>query len=458
MNPEMTFDPPRPAAAKSTRLTLPRRAALTLPVVAAIAACSKTKPPIIGTQIPVLPEAEGLVADANAPQVSLPAPVVLTSWPQLFAGPDHVPGNAGGPTTLTPAWRVKIGAPGGYRQPLAASPIAVNGMVYAMDADANVSAYSAASGARAWHISTRPKHVTVTNIGGGIGYDASTGTPILYASTGFAELLAIDPQSGSIIWRQKLDFPARSAPSIGGGIVAVTIQNDLLLTFDPASGTPGWRFTGNVSSVTASVALAGAPAIDSGVIVAGFSSGTLAALDVNAGTPFWEQSLASAYGQASDLDFSDIVGAPVITNGVVYAASLGETMMAVDMRSGDKVWTRDASGSETPCAVGDFIFVLDTADTLGAIHADDGLVSWILNLPHYNNPKKKKGPKTWNGPVMVNGLLLLTSTMGDLITVDPVAGVITGTQKLAGPADLPPIAVDGQLLMLTRDATLTAYR
>ena len=452
MTHNMTSTPPRSAAHK-----LSRRAALALPAAAGIAACATKKPPIIGQQIPVLPEPEGLITDSNAPAVTVPAPVALTAWPQLFANADHVPGNVAGPTGLTQLWRVKIGTPGGYRQPLIASPIAANGMVFAMDADANVSAYSAQSGQRQWHLSTRPKHYTVTNIGGGIGYDASTGRPILYASTGFAELLAIDPQAGTIIWRQKLDFPARSAPSIGSGIVAVTIQNDLLLTFDPASGTPGWRFTGSVTNAPTSVALAGAPAIDSGIVAAGFSSGTLATLDVNSGTPFWEQSLASAYGQASELDFSDIVGAPVITGGVVYAASLGQTMMAVDLRSGDKVWTREASGTETPCAVGDFIFVLDTSETLAAIHADDGLVSWTLDLPLYKNPKKKKGPKTWNGPVMVNGLLLLTSTLGDLITVDPVAGAITGTQKLAGPADLPPIAVGGQLLMLTRDATLTAY-
>ncbi len=107
--------------------------------------------------------------------------------------------------------------------------------------------------------------------------------------------------------------------------------------------------------------------------------------------------------------------------------------------------------------MGDFVFVLDTAETLAAIHADDGLVSWSLQLPLYNKPKKKKGPKTWNGPVMVNSQLLLTSTAGDLIMVDPVAGAISGKVKLAAPADLPPIAVGGSLLVLTRDATLTAY-
>jgi outer membrane protein assembly factor BamB len=452
MTHKMTFNSPQRAA----RTRLSRRAAFTLPV-AALAACSTPKPKIPGIQIPVLPEAEGLVADVDAPAVNLPAPVSPASWPQLLGGPDHAPGNVAGPTGFKQNWRVKIGEPGGYRQPLAAPPIAVGGVVFAMDSDGTVSAFSASSGARKWRTVTRPKHVTVVNIGGGIGYDATTGQGIVYASTGYCELLAIDADSGKIIWRQPLDFPARSAPTIAGGIVAVTIQNDLLLTFDPASGTPGWRFSGRITSSTTSVALAGAPAIDSGIVVAGFSSGTLAALDANSGTPVWEQSMASSFGQASDLDFSDIVGAPVIANGVVYAASLGESILAIDLRSGAKVWERDASGTEALCPVGDFVFVLDTTETLAAIHADDGLVTWAVDLPLYNKPKKKKGPKTWNGPVMVNSQLLLTSTVGDLIMVDPATGAISSTQKLGRPADLPPIAIGGSLLVLTRDATLTAY-
>lgn len=438
-------------------LKLPRRAAFTLPA-AALAACTTPKPKIPGVQIPVLPVTSGLTPALDAPAVSLPAPAPRSAWPLLLANADHAPGNVAGPTGFAQSWRARIGTPGGNRQPLCASPIAANGAVYTMDADANVCAFSLASGARQWRTVTRPKHVTVTNIGGGIGYDSSGGQGIVYASTGYSELLALDAASGKVIWRQQLDFPARSAPTIGGGIVAVNVLNDLLLTFDPASGTPGWRFIGQVSNVTTSVALAGAPAIDSGILIAGFSSGTLAALDVNAGTPFWEQSLASAYGQASDLDFSDITGAPVIANGVVYAASLGQTMMAVDIRSGAKVWTIEASGSEAFCAVGGFVFVLATDETLAAIHADDGLVRWTLDLPVFNNMKKKKGPKTWNGPIMVNNELLLTSTLGDIITVDPVAGRISSRQKLAGPADLPPIAVGGSLLQLTRDAVLTAYR
>jgi outer membrane protein assembly factor BamB len=296
--------------------------------------------------------------------------------------------------------------------------------------------------------------MTTQNIGGGIGYDSGK----VYASTGYGELLALDAGSGDVLWRQKLDFPARTAPVIGGGLVALVVQNDLLLTFDAGTGTPGWRFTGTVGQPSsAAVGITGAPAYADGILVAGFSSGTLAALDANSGTPVWEQSFASAFGQASSLDFSDIVAAPVISNGVVYAIGLGETVMAVDLHSGAKVWTHEASGTQAFCVAGDFAFLLDKTQTLFAIHADDGLVSWSLAMPAYRRPKKHGKPELWTGPVMVNGTLLLTNDYGDLAFVDAVAGKINSIAKLAGPADMPPIAAGGMLIQLTRNAKLTAY-
>jgi outer membrane protein assembly factor BamB len=379
--------------------------------------------------------------------------VQLAAWPQIFSGPAHAPGNAAGPSGLKPAWSAGIGEGGGYRQPLQASPLIAEGKVFTMDANGAVTAFSLSSGAELWKTHTRPKHNSVTNIGGGIGYDSGT----IYASTGYAELLSLDAGAGKINWRQALDFPARSAPTIAGGLVAVITQNDLLLTFDASAGTPGWRFIGKVTDSPTSVAVTGAPAFEAGIFVAGFSSGTLAALDAQSGTPIWEQSFASSFGQASPLDFSDIVAAPVIAGGVVYAIGLGKTMLAIDLRSGAKVWERDTAGEQTICAAGGFVYVLNTSQILAAIHADDGLVCWTHQLPLYLNPKKKKKPIAWTGPVMVNGMLLLTNDQGQIAFADPASGSITSTAKLAAPADLSPIAAAGNLLVLTRDATLTAY-
>lgn len=430
-----------------------RRTLLSLSLAAATAACDTPKGKIVGVQIPVLPPTNTLIASPDAPPVTIPTATTTVDWPQVLGGPAHAPGNVAGPSDMRVAWRAGIGAAGGFRQPLQASPVAAAGRVFTMDANNVVAAFSLANGAAQWRTPTRPKHATTQPLGGGIGYDNGT----LYAATGFAELVAIDAASGRVNWRQTLDYPARSAPTIGGGIVSLITQNDLLLTFDQISGTPGWRFIGKVTDSTTSVIVTGAAAYEAGILVAGFSSGTLAALDANSGTPAWEQSMSSAFGQASPLDFSDVVAPPVIANGVVYAIGLGQTSLAIDLHSGAKVWERDVSGSQPYCLAGGFAYLLDANQNLAAIHADDGLAPWLGLMPNFRNMKAKTGPRTWNGPIMINGRLVFTSSRGELGTVDPLTGTVTSIAKIAGPADLAPIAAGGLMLILTRDAQLTAY-
>ncbi len=431
-----------------------RRTALSGLSLALLASCAVPKKPIIGKQIPVVAEDTGMDVAADAPAVTLPAAAPLAAWPQSLANPAHAPGNIAASLDFKRLWRSDVGEPGGFRTILLASPLVANGQIFTMDANAVVRAHSAQDGHVLWHSVTRPKHNTAQNMGGGIAYDGGR----IYASTGYGEVLAMDAGNGHILWRQPTTLPTRTAPMVADGLVAVVILGDVMLTFDAASGTPGWQFSGNAGQPSgAAVGITGAPAYADGIIVAGFSTGMLAAVDAKSGTPLWEQSLAAGYGQASALDFSDIVAAPVIDNGVVYAINLGDTFMAVDLHSGVKVWTHGVSGTQAPAAAGGFLFLLDNTQMLYAIHEDDGLVSWSVQLPAFASPKHKDGPILWTGPVLVNGQLVLASDHGHMVLVDAVAGNITNTVKLGAPADMPPIAAAGMLLQLTRDATLTAY-
>src|SRR3546814_9385343 len=58
--------------------------------------------------------------------------------------------------------------------------------------------------------------------------------------------------------------------------------------------------------------------------------------------------------------------------------------------------------------------------------------SWISQLKHYENAKKKKNPMNWTGPVLAGGRLILVSTEGDLVNVDPSDGSIQSKQELNG--------------------------
>jgi outer membrane protein assembly factor BamB len=429
-----------------------RRTVLALPL--ALAACDTPKPKIIGHQVPVLESLDALSVSSDAPPVTLPPMTALADWPQALANPAHVPGNIAGPTGFTIAWRTSIGAAGGYRQPLLSAPIVAANQVFTMDANGFVTAHNLHDGTRLWRADTRPKHASDQNIGGGIAYANGR----IYASTGYSELVALEAGSGHVLWRQTTHLPARTPPLVAGGLVAVTIQQDVMLTYDAVSGTPGWQFTGRVGDAPpAVVALTGAPAFADGIVVGGFNSGTLAALDANSGTAIWEQSFAASFGQASTLDLTDIVAAPVISNGVVYAVSLGNTAMAIDLHSGNKVWQHTVAGANAFCAAGDFVFLLDASAALWAIHADDGLAVWKCQLAPFHNMKKKTQPIIYAGPVLIGGLLFVTNDRGEVARIDPLTGRIDSVVPTHTPIDIPPIAAAGLRLQLDRNAVLTAY-
>lgn len=432
-----------------------RRRTASVGLLGLLASCSTPDAkPIPGVQIPVLPDQSGMGVSARAPDIALPPAKPLSAWPQPLANAAHAPGNVAGPLGFTKKWHRDIGAAGGYRQPLAASPVVAEGHVFTMDADAHIRAFSLVDGSELWHTRTRPHGVSAQNLGGGIAYESGK----LYVSTGFAETLALDAATGKIIWRQTSLFPARSAPLVAGGVVAVVAQNGWLMSYDQQTGAEGWRFLGSVGipPMTA-VGITGAPAYADGIIVAGFSTGVLAAIDANSGTPVWEQSLAAGFGQASSLDLSDIVAPPVIAGGVVYAINLSGAFMAVDLHSGAKVWTHQAAGNQPPAASGGFLFLLDNQARLYAVHADDGLVRWTTPLQGFRNMKHKKNPIIWSGPVLVNGTLVSVSDFGEAVLVDATSGQIRHSVKLGAPADMPPVVVDGLMLQLTRNGRLTAY-
>jgi hypothetical protein len=72
--------------------------------------------------------------------------------------------------------------------------------------------------------------------------------------------------------------------------------------------------------------------------------------------------------------------------------------------------------------------------------------------------KKKKKPRAYHGPVMVNGQLMFTTSLGEIALVDPVSGAPGPITKLNfGPADLAPVVAGGALFVLTRNGELTAY-
>lgn len=434
-------------------LKLGRRSALLLPL--ALGGCGlfdwltdEAAPPIPGNREQILSPARGLQVDAVA-GVDLPPVVVNPGWPQANGSPDHVGGNfAGG---LTRAWSTHIGQGGDFRARFTAQPLIVGDTVFTMDTDARVSAWSLGDGHRIWNTRTQEKKNRSANLGGGIAFADGK----LYAATGRAEIMAIDPASGHILWRKPLPAPARSAPTVVGNAMYVCTLDQKLLGLS-ITGDHLWDYT--ATQADTGVLAQASPGFADGTVVAGFESGDIAAIQAETGTLVWSDNLGTLKGTASLLEFSTVRGAPVLENGIVYAIGLGGLMAALDLRSGRRVWERDIAGGNTPWLAGDTLFIVDADQKAAAVSKDDGTVKWVTQLPRFENPKRTRGLITWAGPVLVAGKLVFVGTNARMAVLDPTDGKLVSTTKLGASASITPVIAEGTMLVLTDDARLTAYK
>ena len=442
----------------NSRNSLSRRAALLGPL-ALLSGCSvyddwfgKKKVPLSGQREAIGATTRALdIEDASARKVTLPAAVRNAAWPTPGSNPSHVAGHLAAADTLSQAWSASIGAGGGYRRKILAQPVIENGVVFTMDSDAKVSAFDAATGNRLWRIPTRGEDDDSTNIGGGLSVDQG----VLYAVNGLADVLAIDAGTGSVRWRRNTGTPARSAPTIAEGRMYYVTFDDRVIALDITDGRQIWSY----HAVSATTSLLGqpAPAYADGLVIAGFGSGELAALRADSGAVAWTDSLAAA-GQGSITDLSAIRGLPVVINGRVYAIGLGGLCLAIDLRSGRRLWEREIGGSDTPWIAGDWMFVVTANQQITAIGRTEGRPAWVADLPKFEDEKKKKDPIHWFGPVLAGDRLIVAGDNGELLNLSPYTGEILGRQDLSGPASLAPSVADGTLYVVTDNGSLTALR
>lgn len=434
-----------------------RRATLLMPLAAA--ACNTfdsllgdVKDPLPGKREIVVANRRGLAVDpADTRVVTVPPAVAMPEWPQAGGNATHSVGHVQ-VSALAPAWRSSIGEGSGYRAKITAQPVVAGGRVFTMDSDATVAAFDVANGGRIWRTDTQDDKDRSTNVGGGIA--AVNG--VVYATTGRADVLALDAGTGAIRWRKQLGVPARSAPTVADDRLYMTTIDDKLVALAAPTGDRLWVYQAATSATT----LLGqaAPAVSDGLVVSGFGSGDLVAVRAESGALAWSDSLASARGRNSLVDLSAIRGLPVLDRGRVYAVGVGGLLVALDLRSGRRLWEREVGGSETPWLAGDWLFVQTLDQSLAAIGRDDGRVRWITDLPRYDDPERRRDPLFWTGPVLAGGRLVLAGSNATAVSIDPATGGIIGREDLRSGAAVSPIAADGTLFILSDNGSLQAFR
>lgn len=409
----------------------------------------------------ILPgEREALGAAAGAPAgprdlpFAAPAARANTDWTHRAGTPAHDLVNPALGAAASRAWSVGIGQGNARGHRITAQPIVAGGRVFTLDSRARVSAVSTA-GALLWTADlTPPRDVSDNASGGGLAF----GEGRLFATLGFGQLVAVDPATGGVIWRQQLGAAATGAPTVAGGRVFVSGRDGTGWAVDAADGRVLW----SVQSTPDRRGVQGgaAPAVSGDTVVFPFISGELVAANTATGAPLWTAYVLGARTGRTHARVTDITGDPVIIGGRVYAGNHSGETVALDLATGTTIWSAPHGALGPVTVAGGAVFLLSDQNDLLRLDAGTGEVLWSVPLPFFvdERVRRRKAIVAAYGPLLAGGRLFVASDDGTMRVLDPASGTPLGTVPLPAGAAVEPSVAGGTLYVVTADGTLNAFR
>ena len=445
-----------------------RALALSAGLAAGLAGCAD-EPILPGTRFDVrapleatLPGEDGAVdlaaavdvQENRAAPISLPAPVAHPDWTHRYGTPRHRirhPALGAAPRRV---WSAPIGAGDGRRAAITADPVVAGGRVFTLDGQARAMAH-ATDGAALWSRElVPPADAPGDATGGGLALGAGR----LFVTTGFGALHALDPATGELLWTQDFDAPVDGAPTVAGDLVYVAARDDRAFAVRVDTGRLAWQLPG-APSPSSTIGGAG-PAVTDRLAIFPFGSAELVATLRQGGVRVWSATIAGRRLGRAYAGFSDITGDPVVDGEVVYAGSPAGRIAALDLRSGERLWTATEGAMSPVWPVGGAVFAVSDRGQLVRLDAGDGSLVWAIDLPHFvaDRYRRRQAIVAHHGPVLAGGRLIVASSDGAVRSFDPRDGALVSTLSVPGGATTNPVVADGTLYLVSRDGRLHAFR
>jgi outer membrane protein assembly factor BamB len=402
-------------------------------------------------RVSILASDQALTADPSLAShtIVVPATTELANWSQPGGNETNSPPNAGGAATLQQAWRADLGAGTNRHVALSSVPVIAQGRLFFLDANQRITAIDATNGHRAWSVALHPLH-SHDHFAEGGGVAVADGR--VFVTTGYGFAVALDASTGHEVWRAEGATPYQSSPTISGGRVYAITNDSTLVAMDANTGAVQWNF--QAIAEPARIIASPSVAVAGDTVIAPFASGELAALVSANGRRLWGDSLSRPGALTSLSAINDIPGRPVVSNGVVYAASHSGVLVAININSGQRIWAKPFASTQTPCVIGDVVYAVSVDGELAAFDRATGNVYWVKQLRRYRDQEGHKGRVSWVGPIMVGSRLVLANSMGEVVGVTPENGEIVAHGQTGHAVFIPPVTANDLIYFVTDNAQL----
>ena len=413
---------------------------------------------IDGERISIISEDSSLTPDYAPEEIKLrlPRPHNNKRWNQSGGNAQHLMGHLKAGAKLKKLWDSNFGEGTSKRDILIASPVISNKVVFTIDAEAIVSAFRLDNGKKIWEKRLKPdnKEEKSSSLkGAGIAVFNKK----IYATTGFGDVFCLNMFDGKKIWKTSLDVPIRIAPTVAANRVVVQALDNTLVALDAENGKTLWKGQTDYEATTIVGGAAPAYNVDMDVIIAAFSNGELRAFKASTGTPLWTDLLISKKRTNSLAEITAIKANPVIDGDKVFAVGYNSVLVAIDLRTGVRIWERETGSTNQPWVAGEYLFVLTNDFNLLALNKNNGKIVWNTVIPTGEDINEKSGI-FGNGPVLASNRLIVATSNGYLFAISPYNGEIISYIDISDDIIQSPIVADGTVIFTTSDADIAAYK
>ena len=337
---------------------------------------------------------------------------------------------------LDKLWSVGIGngqGDGFYR----IRPAISGQTLFAASADGEVIAIDRRSGDDLWDAELD------TDLSGGVGVYGDG----LFLGSSDGYVIKLDANSGSQLWSTRLRGEILSAPQSNGAVVVAQTYDGKLQGLDFTTGELLWTYDSNVPVLT--IRGTSTPIVDESRVYAGFANGRVLAFDIKTGAVLWEVRIAISQGRSEIERIVDIDGAMELANGVLYAASYQGNVVAIDVRSGRKMWQQKASSFAGVSQGFGNVYVADEDGTLTAYLRDGQGMRWTQPALAYRELSR---------PTPVGRFVAVADLEGYVHLVSQVDGTFVGRVKADGDGVRADMLSDGNVLyVFGNSGDLIAY-
>lgn len=317
------------------------------------------------------------------------------------------------------------------------TPALSNTAIFTADNNGVVAANDKLTGKSLWQVKTQ------TQISGGV----AAGNGIVVVGTRDGSIIALNQLDGHIIWTEHTSTEILAAPAIGNGVVIVKAIDGKVTAYSVKDGSLLWGY----SQTEPNLILRGAsvPQITPNSTVVGFANGNLVNLSLHGGTLLWQKIISIPTGSFTIQRMVDIDANPLVVGKRVYVASYQGRISALELSSGQELWSNDISSYTGIAADSNRVYVTDAISHVWAFDMTSGVVAWKQTDLQSRNI---------TAPVNFGNYIVVGDSEGYLHWLSKQDGhFIARTRVNRSGIIAAPIVSNGVLYVVTKDGHLVSY-